>query len=72
MVSETVAPARPEMATMSPAKPSSMGWRSRPRKARTFEIRPCSTTLPSRDSTLTGWLARMLPARMRPVRTRPR
>ena len=41
----TVASGRPAMATMSPAKASSIGVRSRPRKASTLVTRPCSIEL---------------------------
>ena len=40
IVSATVAFVSPASATMSPASPSSIGWRSRPRKASTLETRP--------------------------------
>ncbi len=72
IVSATVAVVNPEMAMMSPASASSTGTRSRPRKASTLEMRPCSTVLPSRASALTDWFALMAPERTRPVSTRPR
>jgi hypothetical protein len=43
-----------------------------PRKARILETRPCSTTLPSRSSTLTAWFGLTEPEVMRPVMMRPR
>ena len=52
-VCETDASGRPAMATMSPAKPSSIGARSNPRKASTLVMRPTSTTAPLRSSTFT-------------------
>ena len=55
MVSATVALVRPAMATMSPASASSIGVRSRPRKASILVMRPVSISLPSRSSTLTAW-----------------
>jgi len=72
MVSATFACVRPAMATISPALASSTGWRSRPRKASTFVMRPFSRTLPSRESTLTVWFGFTEPAVIRPVRIRPR
>ncbi len=60
------------METMSPASPTSMGARSRPRKARIFETRPVSTTLPSRSRTLIDWFGFTVPEAMRPVMMRPR
>ena len=41
-VCETNASGSPAMATMSPAKPSSIGARSKPRKASTLVTRPSS------------------------------
>ena len=46
-VSATVPFDSPAMATMSPAWASSIPWRSRPRKARIFEMRPVSSRVPS-------------------------
>jgi hypothetical protein len=46
--------------------------RSRPRKASTLVMRPCSITLPSRDSTFTAWFGFTEPEAMRPVIMRPR
>ena len=71
-VCATVASGSPAMETMSPAKPSSIGVRSRPRKASTFVTRPASTRLPSRSSTLTGWFGFTEPEKIRPVTMRPR
>ncbi len=72
MVSATVALVRPAMEMMSPAMPSSIDWRSRPRKARIFDTLPCSTTVPSHDIALTVWFGLTVPERTRPVSTRPR
>ena len=58
--------------TMSPASPISIGWRSRPRKARIFETRPVSTSLPSRSITLMVWFGFTSPTRCGPVTMRPR
>ncbi len=71
-VSATVPFDRPAMATMSPACASSIGWRSRPRKARILEMRPVSTSAPSWCSTLTAWFGLTEPDSMRPVMMRPR
>ncbi len=71
-VSATVAFSRPAIETMSPALPSSIGVRSRPRKASTLETRPCSTSEPSRARTFTVWFGFTEPAATRPVRMRPR
>ena len=46
-VSATVPFCSPAIATMSPAWASSIGWRSSPRKARIFEMRPFSSSAPS-------------------------
>ena len=46
-VSATVPFCSPAMAMMSPAWASSIGWRSSPRKARIFEMRPVSSSAPS-------------------------
>jgi hypothetical protein len=72
MVSATLAIDSPAMATMSPASAVSTGSRSRPRKPRILVMRPCSISLPSRDSALTCWLTLKVPERMRPVSSRPR
>ncbi len=72
MVSGTVASARPATAMMSPARASSTGTRSRPRKASSLDSRPLSATVPSGRSTRTGMLTRARPCSMRPVSTRPR
>ena len=61
------------MATMSPASPSSIGWRSRPRKARILETRPFSISVPSRREDLDrSGSGLSVPALMRPVMMRPR
>ena len=49
IVSATVVSARPAMAMISPASASSIGRRSRPRKASSFVRRNVLDTLPSRD-----------------------
>ena len=72
IVCATVASGRPAIETMSPAEASSSATRSSPRKASTFETRPCSTSLPSWSSTLTGWFGATVPEVMRPVTMRPR
>ena len=71
-VSATEPFSSPAIETMSPASPSSIGWRSRPRKARIFETRPFSTRRPSRSMTLMVWFGRTVPEAMRPVMMRPR
>ena len=71
-VSATLPLLRPAMATMSPASPHSIGWRSMPRKARIFETRPCSIRLPSWESALIVWFDLTMPELMRPVMMRPR
>ena len=71
-VCATVASGRPAIETMSPAKPSSIGARSRPRNASTLVTRPASISSPLRSSTLTGWFGLTEPEKMRPVTMRPR
>ena len=71
-VCDTVASGRPASETMSPARPSSIGVRSSPRKASTLVTRPSSTIVPLLSSTLTGWFGLIEPEVMRPVTTRPR
>ena len=72
IVSATVASVRPAIATMSPASASSIGWRSRPRKASSLVSRPSSMTRPSWLSAFKGMLTRAVPLSIRPVSTRPR
>ena len=72
MVSATVACGSPAMATMSPASAVLDRLALKAAEASTFETRPCSISLPSRQSALTGWFGLTVPDVMRPVRTRPR
>ncbi len=72
MVCDTVASGRPATATMSPAKASSIGTRSSPRKASTLDTRPVSIRLPLWSSTLAGWFGLIEPEVTRPVTRRPR
>ncbi len=60
------------MATMSPACASSSASLSSPRNARILEIRPLSSSAPSRLSTFTAWFGLIEPEWMRPVMMRPR
>ena len=71
-VCDTKASGRPASETMSPAKPSSIGVRSRPRKASTLVTRPSSMSSPLGSSTFTGWFGLIEPDLMRPVTMRPR
>ena len=71
-VSATEPFTRPAMETMSPGMASSIGVRSRPRKARILVMRPVSTSVPSPDSTLICWFGLAEPETTRPVMMRPR